>query len=112
MPFNPIPSNWLGAGYTLTTNVAGFNTNDATSNKLLTKLTTAEANASSGDIREIIFSMIESFYQAWISKAEADRPTKLNITRNGNALPNGNINYTYTFQLEVATTSLNVASET
>lgn len=111
MPFNKAPSNWLGAGYTLSTNVAGFNTNDAATNKVLLQLTNSEANASTGDIREIIFATIEAFYQAWLSKDSADRPAKLSITRNGTTTAAGNINYTYNFQIEVKPTAVNVADE-
>lgn len=112
MAFNPAPSNWLGAGYVLTSNSIGFNTNDSATNKTLTQLTTAEANASSGNIREVIFAMVEAFYQAYVSKDVADRPTKLSISRNGTTTVSGNINYTYNFQIEVSPTAVNVANET
>lgn len=111
MPFNPSPSNWLGAGYTLTSNVVGFNTNDAATNKTLTQLTTTEANASSGDIREVMFAMLEAFYQAYIAKDNADRPSKLSISRNGTTTAAGNINYTYNVQIEVRPTGVNVTPE-
>jgi len=111
MAFNPAPSNWLGAGYVLTSNSVGFNTNDSATNKTLPQLTTAEANATSGNIREVIFAMVEAFYQAYITKDTVDRPTKLTISRNGNTTSTGNINYVYNFQIEVSPTAVNVANE-
>lgn len=111
MAFNKAPSNWLGAGYTLNTNVVGFNTNDAATNKTLTQLTNTEANASTGDIREVMFAMLEAFYQAYIAKDNADRPSKLSISRNGTTTSTGNINYTYNVQVEVSPTAVNVTPE-
>ena len=56
MAFDPKPSTWLGAGYTTDSgaHTVTFNTNDASSNKLLKQLTDALANPTTGDIRDVV----------------------------------------------------------
>jgi hypothetical protein len=81
MPFDAKPSTWLGAGYSAAANAITMNTNDAGSNKTLTELTDAEAHATTGDIRKVIFALMEKLYAAYNVTVAADRPTKLSIQK-------------------------------
>jgi hypothetical protein len=111
MAFDKNPVTWLGAGYTNGTNTAIFNTsNHAT--PALPQLTTTEATAgAAGDIREVMFAMVDKFYTAYNAAAAADRPNKLSILRTGSTTPTGNIVYNYNFQIEVTPSAVNVAGE-
>lgn len=75
------PGEFFGAGYALETNQMKLNTNDAASDKLVTEVTDAEANATTGDARKVIFGLMEMLYAKMSALATADKPTKLAITR-------------------------------
>lgn len=45
------------------------------------ELTDAEANASTGDIRKILFALCDKFAQDWINTATADRPSNMTISK-------------------------------
>jgi hypothetical protein len=79
MAFDPKPSTWLGAGFSVDTDnhCIKLNTNDAATNKLLTELTDAEAHATSGDIRKVIFALLEMLSTIWLAIDEANRPTRV-----------------------------------
>jgi hypothetical protein len=113
MAFDKNPATWLGAGYTTGTNTIIFNTSNAATNQTLPQLTNAEAavGANAGDIREIMFAMVDKFYNAYNAAAVADRPNKLSILRTGSTTATGNIVYNYNFQIEVAPSAVNVAGE-
>jgi hypothetical protein len=112
MAFDKNPVTWLGAGYTTGTNTIIFNTSNAATNQTLPQLTNTEATAgAAGDIREIMFAMVDKFYNAYNAAAVADRPNKLSILRTGSTTATGNIVYNYNFQIEVAPSAVNVAGE-
>jgi predicted 3-demethylubiquinone-9 3-methyltransferase (glyoxalase superfamily) len=81
MAFDAKPSTWLGAGYSVASNAITMNTNDAAENKTLTELTDAEAHATTGDIRKVIFALQEKLFAAYNATATADRPTKMTIQK-------------------------------
>ncbi len=110
MAFDPAPSTWLGSGYTLSSHVAGFNTNDAVSNKLLVQLTDAKANATTGDIRTVMMGVSEAFYQAWSAILVANRPTKMTVSRSASSTSTST-KFTYTFGFTVDTNTFGVSSE-
>ena len=115
MAFNATPSGWLGSGYTLsgsgTTAAINFGISGNT-NETLPQLTTAEANASTGDIRKIYYGIVEQLYQAYIGKATADRPNRMVLTRSSSVdSTTGLITSTYSIQFVLAATGLDVTSE-
>lgn len=81
MAFNAAPSAWMGAGYTLDSNKAEFNTNSAGSNQLLTKLTDAQADPTTGDVRDVFRALCYMMYNSWSSIASANRPTKMRLVK-------------------------------
>lgn len=106
MAYDAKPSTWLGAGYSLASNAITMNTNDAGSNKTLTELTDAEANATTGDVRKLFYALVEKMYAAYMAQASADRPTKMAIVRStsiNDTAGSGVRSYTFTFYLDTGT---------
>jgi len=107
MAFNPAPSSWLGAGYTYASNAITMTT-AAGANAVLTELTAAEANATTGDVREVFFAMCEAFWQSWDAKVSADRPVRMSISKQSTIDSSGNLihNYGFNFTNEVVSENL------
>lgn len=95
MAFNPAPSAWLGAGYSLAANAITLNTADAATDATLLELTDVEANATTGDIRAVFHGLSEGMFAAWLAQATADRPQQVSITRVISGRPDGKVNYQY-----------------
>ncbi len=110
MAFDPSPTTWLGAGYSLASSVAGFNTDTAGSDKLLLQLTDALADPTTGDIRSVMMATCEAFFQAWTAVATPDRPDKMVISRttSGGA---SSTTFTYNLRFTVDATSIVVVNE-
>lgn len=117
MPFtDKSPAAWLGAGYNSSSGKIELNTNDAVTNKLLTELTDAEADEAAGDIRKLLFGIIDGLYTQFNSKnsvlATADRPQRVAFTRSTSVNDATGVmtrSYSVSFQLEAA--SVEVANE-
>ena len=111
--FDPAPSTWLGAGYDVDTgtHVISLNTNDAASNKLLAQLTDALADPTTGDIRSVMFAVLEAFYTAWRAVADADHPTKMTITRSRASGTGDTLRYNYQVSFLVDSTEIAVTAE-
>ena len=115
MAFSATPSGWLGAGYTLsgsgTTAAVNFGISGNT-NATLPEITTAEANATTGDIRKIYYGIVEQLYQAYLAKATADRPNRMAVSKSSNVdATTGLITTNYTIQFVLAATGLDVTTE-
>jgi hypothetical protein len=115
MAFNATPSGWLGSGYTVsgsgTTAAINFGISGNT-NETLSEITTAEANATTGDIRKIYYGIVEKLYQAYLAKATADRPNRMVLTRSSSVdSTTGLITSTYSIQFVLAATGLDVTNE-
>ncbi len=115
MAFDPKPSTWLGAGYSVDTGAHTIilNTNDASSNKLLKQLTDALADPTTGDIRDVVLAVSEAFYQAWLTIAgtPANLPTKMNIARIASTPSSGVTMFKYAFTFTINTSSFTTSSE-
>lgn len=112
MAYDPKPSTHFGAGYSLASNSIRFNTNDAASNKTLTTLTDAEANATTGDFREVIRALLYKFSTDWDATAVADRPAKMTLQKSlGIDQSTGNVIESYQFTFAIGSTLGNVVSE-
>jgi hypothetical protein len=117
MPFTEkSPAAWLGAGYNSATGKIELNTNNAATNKLLTELTDAEADETTGDIRKLLFGVVDGLYTQFNSKnsalATADRPQRVAFTRATSVNDATGLitrSYSVSFQLEAA--SVEVANE-
>ena len=79
------PATWLGAGYNSSSGKIELSTNNAFSNKLLTELTDAEADETTGDIRKLLFGILDGLYVQFstrnITRATADRSQRVTFTR-------------------------------
>ena len=105
MAFDPKPStwisNWTSDGTEISIPIATF-----------PQLTSAEANATTGDIRKVLFAICERIMSAWNTSQSVDRPAKW--TMNSAASVNtstGQITRTYTFTFVTAATSEEVVNE-
>lgn len=97
MAFSPVPTTWLGAGYSLGTNQAIFNT-AAHATPCLAELTNADGNATTGNIRSIAFAFCDKMYKSWVATAAADRPVRMTISRATSEDASGNIVKDFTFR--------------
>ena len=98
MAFNPAPNAWIPDwsedGTDISVPIASF-----------PQLTADEANGDTGDIRKLIFALVDKLFAKWAALAAADRPAKMTISR-GTSVDDstGAIrrSYTFTFDLESA----------
>lgn len=116
MPFtDSTPSSWLGTGYNTQAGKIELNTNDASLDKLLTELTDAEADESSGDIRKLMFGILDGLYvklkQKQDNLAPADRPQNFTFNRNSNFADNGALTRTLSFTFQLEASGIEVADE-
>ena len=45
------------------------------------EMTAAEADAATGDIRKILYALLEKLYAVWAALAVADRPSRMTMSR-------------------------------
>jgi hypothetical protein len=97
MAFDKKPSTWLGAGYAASAenHTITLNTADAASDKTVPELADAEADPTTGDVRKLVFALMEMLYAAWAAQAAVDRPTKLTIYKSS-SVSGSTITHTYT----------------
>jgi len=106
---NPIPSVFFGAGYAYASNAITLNT-AAHASPLLTELDAAEANATTGDYRRILYAIQEDLYQKF--QLVTPIPGKLTFTRSTyEDASTGELVRTYTFQVRTIATGVEVAEE-
>ena len=110
MAFDKTPSNWL-TGYAHSGNVCSFNTSGALTDVTFPELTNAEADEATGDIRKIIFAVLEGIYSKWINTPTADRPTQVTLTRTSQIAQDNSITHTYTFVVRTVAAGLEVNEE-
>ena len=105
MAFVATPSawlaNWAEDGTDITVPIATF-----------PQLTAAEADAASGDIRDIVFAIVDKLYEEWVGRATADRPTKWTCSKSvSQNTTTGEVTNTYTFVLRTTISAQDVADE-
>jgi hypothetical protein len=106
------PGEWFGAGYVLASSAISFNTATAVTDVTLPELTDAEANASTGDVRKVIFAIMEQLYTKYNSLATADKPTKMTISKSSSInTSTGIVTNTYTIRLLTSIVSQEVVAE-
>jgi hypothetical protein len=114
MPYTSVPSTWLGAGYTVSgsgsTAAINFGINGNT-NATLDQITLAEANASSGDIRKILYGIVEGIYQKTLAQG-ANLPNRFSISKSSSVnATTGLITTNYSIQFVLEATGLEVTAE-
>lgn len=106
---NPIPSAFFVAGYAYSTNQITLNT-AAHASPLLVELDAAEANATTGDYRRIVYALLEMLYQKFLVVTPV--PGKVTSTRSTyEDTVTGELVRTYTFQIRTIATGVEVAEE-
>ena len=112
MAYSAVPSTVFGAGYAASANTIVLNTNDNAGTKLLTELTDAEAHATTGDWRKIIFAIMEMIYTKWNAVASGDRPTKLTVAKSTTTnVATGVVTNTYTIRAYTSVSAQEVNAE-
>lgn len=105
MAFNPAPAQWIANwsedATNITVPIASF-----------AELTAAEADAATGDIRKVVFAIMDCLADKWYSLAAADRPAKMTISRNTSTNETtGVARKTYTVVLETSVSAQEVVAE-
>lgn len=112
MAFDPKPSTWLGAGYSVAGNAISLTTADKDGDKALPEVTDAEAHATTGDIRKVLFGLMEAVFQAWNGVEVANRPTMMMIQKGSYTnVETGNIETTFTARFTAVAAGYEVADE-
>lgn len=112
MAFNAAPSNFFGAGYSLAASEAKFTTADSGGTVLLSKLSDAKANATTGDARDICRALCYAMYEKLIALETSDRPVKMTIAKAVAAQADlTTLKETYTFEFYTADNPGNVVAE-
>jgi hypothetical protein len=105
MPFDAKPSSWITSWTEDATSVS-FDMAD-----LLQALTSAEADATTGDWRDCLYSLLDHSYQYFDSLPVADRPTQLTLTRVTQKNSDTVLKLTYTVEILVAIAATDVSAE-
>ena len=105
MAFDAKPStwidNWSEDGTDITVPIASF-----------PEMTAAEADATTGDIRKVLFAIAEKLYDSWNNTATADRPSQMTISKSSStAVSTGVVTNTYTLRFYCEVISQDVADE-
>lgn len=112
MAFDPKPSTWLGAGYSLASNAISLTTADKDGDKALPEVTDADAHATTGDIRKVLFGLMEAIFQAWKGVDVDDRPTMMTIQKGAYTnVETGNIEMTFTARFTAVAAGYEIADE-
>jgi hypothetical protein len=107
MAFSQVPTNWI-------TSYASDDTTLTIPRASLPELSAAEANTTTGDIRDIVFAFVERIYQVYITSAAADRPAKMTLIRSTQTNETtGKVTrqYTINFTMDEAAGSLTTSDE-
>ena len=114
MAYNKAPSNWF-AGYTATlaTNSISFNTGEhpTVASRTFPELTNAEANASGGDYRFVLYAIMEALFVKFQATPAADRPKNVSIFRGAAVSNNNTVDFTYSVTIKCSASGLEVAPE-
>lgn len=105
MAFDPKPSTWIDSwsenGTDITVPIASF-----------AEMTAAEADATTGDIRKVLYAICEHLYQEWNTTLAGDRPSKMTIGRTSTVNEaNDEITRRYTLTFVTTSTATEVVGE-
>lgn len=106
MAFSAVPNTWLD-------NWSENGTNISVPIATFPELTAPEANATTGDIRKIVFALQEKLWTEWNERASTDRPTKWTLSKNASVnTGTGVTTVQYVHTIYLQTTAQEVAAET
>ena len=105
MAFDKKPSTWIA-------NWSEDGTNVTLPIASVPELSAADADATTGDIRKVVFALMEKLYAAWVATAVADRPTQMTIAKVASQnVTTGVITNIYTVTCKSAVLTQEVADE-
>lgn len=105
MAFNPAPSAWIASWSEDATNVT------FPLASLSAELTAAEADGTTGDWRDCLWSLMEHSWQYYFSLATADKPTKLVMSKTATLQSDGTLLNTFTVKFYNTALTQDVAAE-
>lgn len=98
---------------TITNYIAGWS-EDATNVTFpiasIPQLTAAEADAATGDIRKVLFALLDQIYATWTALPTGDRSTKMTVSRT-QSMYAGKIGTTYRFDFQLDPLAVEVTDE-
>jgi len=102
----------VSGGDTLDITDTGSGTHSINRLATIPELTDTEANATSGDIRKILYALCERFAKEWNGIATADRPSNMTISKSISPdVSTGQDTLTYVMRFITEATSREVADE-
>lgn len=76
------------------------------------ELTAGEADGATGDIRKVLYALMEKLVSEWNERAPADRPGKMDVVKGSTLNPaNNQITAVYQISFVLAPSALDVAAE-
>ena len=103
------PGEVLTSGYTATANDI---TMTIGTGGLLSEISSAEANATTGDFRKLMYGTMEGFFSSYNAIPQADRPSKMVINRvTSENAQTGVFTRTYNISFQLDSTGFEVAPE-
>jgi hypothetical protein len=88
----------------------GTGTHSITTGPLLAQVTDAEADETTGDIRKLVFGIVDALHLAWSRIASADRPTRMTIYKSSQS-SGTTLTHTFTIVFVNEVASEDVADE-
>lgn len=82
MAFNQAPSDFFGAGYSLAASEVKLTTATNGGTVLLSKLTDTQANATTGDARDVCRALCYAMYEKWLALSNSEKPVQMKIEKN------------------------------
>jgi len=77
----------------------------------LKEVTPVEANATTGDVKQVIYGLIDELYRRYVSVPAADRTAKMVVTRSTSENPDGTFSRTYSFRFTLDPNGFDVSPE-
>ena len=74
------------------------------------ELTSAEANATTGDSRKILFALLEGVFNRYSALGDTDESNKMKVTRSRNLNADGTITSNYNLTFTLSATGLDVVT--
>lgn len=105
MAFNPAPSAWIASWAEDATNVT------FPLASLSATLTAAEADGTTGDWRDCLWSILEHSRAYYFGLATADKPSKVSITKTVSQQADGDLLNTFTVKFYNTAVSQDVSAE-
>ena len=91
---------------------AGSGTHTIKAHAVLSLLTDAEADPTTGDSRTVVLALVEMMFQKYLGTAETDKPERLIIVRSSNSNDSqGQITREYTFRITLDEGATDVSAE-